>query len=91
MKSKTLCNFETAKLPINIKFCGFTKIMTMAQREQQLERLRNLRDTHLIKVITGIRRAGKSTLFKQFQQELLVSGVDERNIISPLSLTCLLL
>jgi predicted AAA+ superfamily ATPase len=56
--------------------------MTMVQREQQLERLRNLRDTRLIKVITGIRRAGKSTLFKQFQQELLASGVDERNIIS---------
>ncbi|MDR0874007.1 MAG: ATP-binding protein [Prevotellaceae bacterium] len=54
----------------------------MVQREKQLERLRNLRDTNLIKVVTGIRRAGKSTLFKQFQQELLVSGVDERNIIS---------
>ncbi|MDR2563384.1 MAG: ATP-binding protein [Prevotellaceae bacterium] len=54
----------------------------MVQREQQLERLRNLQDTRLIKVITGIRRAGKSTLFKQFQQELLASGVDERNIIS---------
>jgi predicted AAA+ superfamily ATPase len=54
----------------------------MIQREQQLERLRNLRDAKLIKVVTGIRRAGKSTLFRQFQQELLALGVDERNIIS---------
>jgi predicted AAA+ superfamily ATPase len=54
----------------------------MIQREYPLRRLRNLRDANLIKVLTGIRRAGKSTLFKQFQQELLASGVDGRNIIS---------
>lgn len=53
----------------------------MVKREQYLERLRNLRDVNLIKVITGIRRAGKSTLFKQFQHELINSGVNERNII----------
>jgi predicted AAA+ superfamily ATPase len=53
----------------------------MVKREIYLSRLRNLRDTNLIKVVTGIRRAGKSTLFRQFQQELLASGVDEKNII----------
>jgi predicted AAA+ superfamily ATPase len=64
-------------------FAVFKKrFVVMVQREKELERLRNLRDTNLIKVITGIRRAGKSTLFKQFQQELLASGVEERNIIS---------
>jgi predicted AAA+ superfamily ATPase len=53
----------------------------MVKREKYLEKLRNLRDVNLIKVITGIRRAGKSTLFKQFQDELLASGVKAKNII----------
>ena len=34
----------------------------------------------VIKVITGLRRVGKTTLFKQFQQELKNRGVAERNI-----------
>jgi len=53
----------------------------MIQRENYLARLQNLRDTNLIKVITGIRRAGKSTLFRQFQHELRVSGVNGKQII----------
>ena len=53
----------------------------MVKREKYLEKLRNLRDVNLIKVVTGIRRAGKSTLFKQFQEELLASGVKAKNII----------
>jgi len=53
----------------------------MVIREKYLEQLRNLRDVNVIKVITGIRRAGKSTLFKQFQAELLASGVKQKNII----------
>jgi predicted AAA+ superfamily ATPase len=53
----------------------------MIIREQYLSRLRNLRNVNLIKVVTGIRRAGKSTLFKQFQQELLSSGVSEKQIV----------
>ena len=53
----------------------------MIQRENYLQRLKNLRDTNLIKVITGIRRAGKSTLFRQFQHELRVSGINGKQII----------
>ena len=53
----------------------------MVKREKYLEKLRNLRDVNLIKVVTGIRRAGKSTLFKQFQDELLASGIKAKNII----------
>jgi predicted AAA+ superfamily ATPase len=47
-----------------------------------LERLRKLRDQNIIKVVTGVRRSGKSTLFRQFQEELISSGVDKKQIIS---------
>jgi len=53
----------------------------MIIREKYLEQLRNLRDVNVIKVITGIRRAGKTTLFKQFQTELIAAGVKQKNII----------
>jgi predicted AAA+ superfamily ATPase len=51
------------------------------QREQYLSRLKLLKDKNLIKVLTGIRRAGKSTLLQLFREELLHSGVAEKNII----------
>ncbi len=54
----------------------------MIAREHYLKKLRKLRDQNVIKVITGIRRSGKSTLFKQFQDELRASGVAPRNIIA---------
>ena len=54
----------------------------MIIREHYLKKLRKLRDQNVIKVITGIRRSGKSTLFKQFQDELLSSGLNSQNIIA---------
>jgi predicted AAA+ superfamily ATPase len=53
----------------------------MIKRKQYVERLKNLLGIKVIKVITGLRRVGKSTLFRQFQQELQKSGVDSKNII----------
>jgi len=53
----------------------------MIRRETYLQILRKLRDVNVIKVISGIRRSGKSTLFKQFQEELISSGVKSRNIL----------
>lgn len=41
-----------------------------------MHKLRALRDQNLIKVATGIRRAGKSTLLHMFRQELIDGGVD---------------
>lgn len=52
--------------------------LTMIQRPRYIKQLRMYRDKHLIKVISGIRRAGKSTLLQMFKQELLDSGVEER-------------
>ncbi len=49
-------------------------------REHYLEKLRQSRDTPFIKVITGIRRCGKSTLLDMYTQELIESGVPSENI-----------
>ena len=53
----------------------------MIQRVQYMERLKAFKDNKLIKVITGIRRCGKSTLLQLFKQELLDSGVPVGNIV----------
>lgn len=53
----------------------------MVKREYYLEKLKKLKDTHIIKVITGVRRCGKSTLFLQFRDYLLESGIDNEQII----------
>ncbi len=48
----------------------------MIQREHYMQKLRDLRDKNVIKVATGIRRAGKSTLLQMFRQELVDDGID---------------
>ncbi len=53
----------------------------MIQREIYLSKLRQLKDQNLIKVITGIRRCGKSTLLEAFKEELLSSGISAENIV----------
>ncbi len=50
-------------------------------RKEYLERLRNLKHKKLIKIITGIRRCGKSTVMEMFRDELLENGVSENQII----------
>lgn len=51
------------------------------QRKEFLERLSSFKDKKLIKVITGIRRCGKSTLLRQWQKMLLEAGVEEKQIV----------
>ena len=50
-------------------------------REKYLERLRPFYDSDIIKVITGIRRCGKSFILKAIINELLESGKPEESII----------
>lgn len=52
------------------------------KRETYLEQLKIRRDNGMIKIITGIRRCGKSyLLFKLFKNYLLENGVDRKHII----------
>ena len=53
----------------------------MIVREQYLERIRPFYDSEMIKVITGIRRCGKSTIMKQIINELISNNVPENRII----------
>jgi hypothetical protein len=46
-----------------------------------MEQLRAFKDTTLIKVITGLRRCGKSTLMQLYKQELLENGISGSHII----------
>ncbi len=54
----------------------------MIRRDEYLNELRSFKDKQLIKVVSGIRRCGKSTLFELFIDELINSGISERQIIS---------
>jgi len=53
----------------------------MIPRPQYLQKLASLRDKHIIKVVTGVRRSGKSTLLRLFRERLLGDGVSHRQII----------
>ncbi|HHX18022.1 MAG TPA: ATP-binding protein [Clostridium sp.] len=53
----------------------------MIQREEYLNWLIKLKDKHIIKVITGIRRCGKSTIFRLYQEYLLKNNISEKQII----------
>ena len=52
----------------------------MIERKQYLDKLISFKDKKLIKVVTGIRRCGKSTLFLLYQQYLRQKGIDASQI-----------
>ena len=56
--------------------------MERISRENYLSILKNFKDQQIIKVITGIRRCGKSTLLEIFQDYLKDNGIEEEQIIS---------
>lgn len=53
----------------------------MIQRPEYLDLLIRFKDKDLIKVVTGIRRCGKSTLFDLYCEYLKENGVEENQII----------
>ena len=54
----------------------------MIERTNYIEKLLGWKDEQVIKVVTGIRRCGKSTLLRQYQDALRQRGVSEEQIIS---------
>ena len=54
----------------------------MVQRKEYLDQLISWKDEQVIKVVTGIRRCGKSTLLMQFQQWLKENGVTQEQTVS---------
>lgn len=56
--------------------------MELFYREQYISKIRGFyHDTDIIKVITGVRRCGKSSLMEMIKDELIKEGVNEEHII----------
>ncbi|WP_317854553.1 ATP-binding protein [Chakrabartyella piscis] len=53
----------------------------MIQRKEYLSKLLEWKEKKVIKVVTGVRRCGKSTLFALYQKHLRETGVEENQII----------
>lgn len=56
--------------------------MELKRRDQYLAQLLAFQDTDLVKVVTGIRRCGKSSLLELMVAHLKESGVEDRQIVS---------
>ena len=54
----------------------------LIERKEYLDFLIKLKDKNIIKVVTGIKRCGKSTLFELYKKYLFENGVKDEQIIS---------
>lgn len=54
----------------------------MIQRKDYIDQLLSWKNQNIIKVLTGIRRSGKSTILKLFQEYLIQNGIHPNQIIS---------
>ena len=54
--------------------------MKKVKRKIYLDKLASYKDKDLIKAVTGLRRAGKSTLLQMFRDQLLDSGIAQEQI-----------
>ncbi|GHU50736.1 hypothetical protein FACS189459_5180 [Bacilli bacterium] len=55
--------------------------MKYIKRVKYLDELILLKDKHFIKVVTGVRRSGKSTILEQYIEIIKKQGIDEKQII----------
>ena len=62
------------------------EVIILVERKEYLERLIKWEDEQVIKVVTGIRRCGKSTLLLQYQAWLQANGISDDQIVSSMFL-----
>ena len=74
-KSLLISVFATLAMMISLNALAQEKATGKAYKAIQ-------KDEKVIKVITGIRRCGKSTLLLQYQEHLKEQGIDDSQIIS---------
>jgi predicted AAA+ superfamily ATPase len=53
----------------------------MIPRKEYLDFLISVKDLHLIKVVSGIRRCGKSTMFEIYRDYLLDQNIGDEQLI----------
>lgn len=55
--------------------------MQIIERQAYLQKLIDFQDKQVIKIVTGVRRSGKSTLLKLFAQHLRATGIEDNRIV----------
>ena len=57
------------------------EVISVIPRDIYMNTLMSFKDKDMVKIVTGIRRCGKSTLLDMFSDNLVQSGVPDENII----------
>ncbi len=52
----------------------------LINRKKYIQQLEKLKDKQIIKVVTGLRRSGKSTLFEIYAQQIIDSGIPANRV-----------
>lgn len=55
--------------------------MQLIERDYYISKLETWRDKQMVKILTGIRRSGKSTIMKLYQQHLIRNGINQNQIL----------
>ena len=66
---------KLAKISLFDNFPPMKKMKRLIERKEYISNLVSYQEKGLIKVVTGLRRAGKSTLLELFKNRLIDSGV----------------